>query len=165
MLVETVKLESFSLKLEIDMSKKSKTTIPLEITLNLTPSKRKKKLQNSKCIFKCNLEKDEHRIRFSKRSREVVYHAAQLRNDDTVISILDTFEEELPSVDYGYHRKCYQRYTNKRLLEKLNKDIIDPEETTQTAELEASSSSAHSILQIPRTSCRKRGRQGKIIAL
>ncbi|CAB4038823.1 Hypothetical predicted protein, partial [Paramuricea clavata] len=145
------------------MSKKTKTTISLDVKLNLTPPKRKKKLLKRKCILKCKLEKDEPSIRFSKKSREVVYRAAQLRNDDTVIAILDSFGEELPSVDYGYHRKCYQKYTNKRLLEKLNEEVIEPEETVQTVELEASTS-AESILQTPRTSSRKRGRQGKILA-
>ena len=74
----------------------------------------------------------------------------QLRNDDTVIAILDSFGEELPSVDYGYHRKCYQKYTNKRRLEKVNEEVIEPEETIQTVELEASTS-AESILQINST--------------
>ena len=142
------------------MSEKTKKTA-LQVKLNLTPSKRKKKLQKSKCILKCKLDKDEHSIRFSKKSREVVYRAAQIQNDDTVISILDSFGEELPSVDYGYHRKCYQKYTNKRLLEKLNEEVIEPGEIV---ELEASTS-AESILQTPRTSLRKRGRQGKTIAL
>ena len=93
--------------------------------------------------------------------REAVYRAAQIRNDDTVISILDSFGEELPSVDYGYHRKCYQKYTNKRLLENLNEEVIESEEIV---ELEASTS-AESILQTPHTSLRKRGCQGKARAL
>ena len=96
----------------------------MNVKLNLTPSKRKKKLKKSKCILKYKLEKDEPSIRFSKKSREVVYRVEQLRNDDTVIAILDSFGEELPSVDYGYHRKCYQKYINKRLLEKLNEEVI-----------------------------------------
>ena len=142
------------------MSKKTKTTSSLEVKLNLTPSKRKIKLQKSKCILKCKLDKDDHTIKFSKKSREVVYRAAQLRNDDTVISILDSFGQDLPSVYYGYHRKCYQIYTNKRLLEKLNVEVIEHEEIV---DLEASTST-ESIVPTPCTSSRKRGRQGKIIA-
>ena len=148
------------------MSEKTKKT-SLEVKLSLTPSKRKKKLQKTKCILKCKLDKDEYSIRFSKKSREAVYRAAQIRNDDTVISILDSFGEELPSVDYGYHRKCYQKYTNKRLLENLNEEVIEPEEIVELEELEEleASTSAESILQTPRTSLRKRGRQGKALAL
>jgi hypothetical protein len=52
---------------------------------------------------------------------------------DTVTSILDSLGENLFSSCYGYHRKCYQKYTHKRLLQKLHDETIEPEASTSTA--------------------------------
>lgn len=112
------------------MSKKVRRLQPLEVKINLTPPKKKKKFM---CILNCKHDDDECITKFSKTSREVVYKAAQLRNDDSVISILDSFGENLPSSCYGYHRKCYQKYTHKRLLQKLHEETIEPEASTSTA--------------------------------
>jgi hypothetical protein len=70
-------------------------------------------------------------ISFSKASRESVYKAAKLRNDEKVISLLDLYGEELPPADNGYHRKCYQNYTHAKALKKLSLEACIPQPTTE----------------------------------
>ena len=103
---------------------------PIAVKINLTPPKKKKKFI---CLLNCKHDNDECITKFSKTSREVVYKAAQLRHDDTVTSILDSLGENLFSSCYGYHRKCYQKYTHKRLLQKLHDETIEPEASSSTA--------------------------------
>ena len=51
-----------------------------------------------------------------------MYNAACVRKDEKILTLLASYSEdgELFTSDNGYHRKCYQKYTHKRLLEKLN---------------------------------------------
>lgn len=69
---------------------------------------------------------------------QVVNNASSRRED----KILEGFsKDELPDADsYGYHRKCYQEYTNKeklrRLEEKRQKEKsnnIEPRQSSRTA--------------------------------
>ena len=95
------------------MSKKRKS---LEVNINLTPPKRTKKVEKSDCILDCKIESIEDVTRFSKRSRETVLKAAKLRNDSRVISLFDSLGDDLHASQYGYHRKCYQTYTHKKVI-------------------------------------------------
>ena len=51
----------------------------------------------------------------SETSRKTLYEAAQKRNDENVIAIIDFFGEGLPPPEYSYHRRCYQRYAHGKL--------------------------------------------------
>ncbi len=98
------------------MSKTRKNTTPLEVNVNVSPPKKQKKLENHGCILNCMCMKTaEPIISFSKASRESVYKAAKLRNDEKVISLLDLYGEELPPAENGYHRKCYQTIRMQKL--------------------------------------------------
>ena len=136
------------------MWKRSKKS-SFKVKINLTPTKKKKKPGECNCILQCKRDKDEIVTKFSKTSRDVIYKAAQLRSDDNVLSILDSFGENLPASEYGYHRECYQKYTHKRLLEKLSARVNEP---VGSSSLESSSETAH-----VRASSRNRSRGGKII--
>ena len=138
------------------MWKRSKKS-SFKVKINLTPTKKKKKPRECNCILQCKRDKDEIVTKFSKtsRSRDVIYKTAQLRSDNNMLSILDPFGENLPASEYGYHRKCYQNYTHKRLLEKLSAEVNEP---VGSSLLESSAETAH-----VRASSRNRSRGGKII--
>jgi hypothetical protein len=71
-----------------------------------------------------------------------VHNAACVRKDDKILALLESYkeDEDLFASENGYHRKCYQKYTHKRLLEKLSKKPSR---------------------KAVRTSSRKKGRRGK----
>ena len=124
------------------MSKRFNKRQALNVNVNLTPTKKRKKLTNFKCILNCSVEKNEGITKFSKKSREIVYNAACVRKDEKILTLLASYSEDgdLFTSDNGYHRKCYQKYTHKHLLEKLS-----------------NKPSKKAI----RTSLRKKGRKGK----
>ena len=75
-------------------------------------------------------------VKLSETSHEASYREARLQNDDHVLSILDSFGEDISASKYGYHRKCYQKYTHKKLLNKLSAEGVE-----RTAETIANSNS------------------------
>ena len=94
------------------MSLKRKT-IPVEVNVNISPAKRRKKSEKIVgCILQCTEKSADPIIKFSETSRKTVYEAAKKRNDENVIAIIDSFGECLPPSKYGYHRRCYQRYAH-----------------------------------------------------
>ena len=105
------------------MSKRFNKRQALNVNVNLTPTKRRKKQPNHKCILNCTVERKEHITKFSETSREIVHNAAYVRKDDKILALLASYsnDKDLFTSDNGYHRKCYQKYTHKRLLEKLSK--------------------------------------------
>lgn len=100
------------------MSKKRKQDKPFEFNVNISPAKRRKKhVPKVGCILQCTRKNDgtDTVTKFSEASRKRVYEAARKRNDEEVIALLDSFGEDLPPPEYGYHRKCYQKYSHGKL--------------------------------------------------
>lgn len=98
------------------MSRKRKST-SFEVNLNISPAKiRKKSETNLGCILQCTEKNSESGVtKFSETTKKTVYEAAKKRNDEKVIAIIDSFGKCLPPPEYGYHRKCYQKYAHGKL--------------------------------------------------
>ena len=86
------------------------------LNTSLTPAQRTKKVKENNCILYCKIKTSEYVMQFSKTSKETVLKAARLRNDNRIISIIDSLGEDLHALQYGYHRKCYQNYTHKKVI-------------------------------------------------
>lgn len=102
------------------MSKKPKKLSSFEVNVNISPPKKPKTAEISNCILNCTEKSAEPITKFSETSIKSVYNAAKIRNDQKVISIIDSFRDDLPSAEKGYHRKCYQSYTHGKALRKLS---------------------------------------------
>ena len=77
--------------------------ILLEVKLNISPAKRRKKSEKIvDCILRCTKKGTESVIKFSETSRKTVYEAAKKRNHENVIGIIYFFEEGLPPPEYDY---------------------------------------------------------------
>ena len=97
------------------MSRKRKT-IPFEVNVNISPAKKRKKSEkNVGCILQCTGKSTESITKFSETTKKTVYEAAKKRKDEKVIALIDSFGECLPPPEYGYHRKCYQKYAHGKL--------------------------------------------------
>ena len=102
------------------MSKKRKARKKLEFNLKLTPPKKRKTEENEcLCLIHCRDVTSEPVIKFSENSVKTVFKAAELRKDDKVSSTINE-SRKYSDLPYGYHRKCYQKYTHKRELQKLS---------------------------------------------
>lgn len=134
------------------MSRKRKST-PFEVNINISPSKKKKKSEKNACILQCTDKSAGPTTKFSETSKKSVYEAAQLRNDEEVIEIIDSFGEGVPPPEYGYHRKCYQKYAHGK-LKKVKESTTCVEESQTSEEAEE--------LATVRMSSRKKGRGGMI---
>jgi len=119
-----------------DRNKEENDWQPLE---NEPKTKKKKSdlKANNKCLIhvRDDLPKTETLSQFSSTSWQTVYTAATKRNDQNVLS-KDSTEGMLSF----YHRKCYQSYTHKKSLEKLQ-----PIQNTPTRSSKRSKSSASLI--------------------
>jgi hypothetical protein len=103
------------------MSKKRKAQKKFEFNLNLNPPKKKKTEENQcPCLIHCRDSTSENVIKFSENSIKTVLKAAEIRKDEKVASTLHESVEKYSDLPYGYHRKCYQKYTHKRELQKLS---------------------------------------------
>ena len=92
-------------------------TILFEVNVNISPTKKRKESEtNVGCILQCTEKYAELRItKFSETTKKTVYEAAKKRNDEKVIAIIESFGECLPPPEFGYHRKCYQKYAHGKL--------------------------------------------------
>lgn len=78
-----------------------------------------------------------------------MYEAAKIRNVEKVIAIIDSFGG-LPPPEYGYQRKCYQKYAHGKLkvLKKSNTCVAESPTSEERESV--------------RISSRKKGRGGMI---
>ena len=61
---------------------------------------------------------------FSDKSWSALWRAADVRKDKTFVFLRDgNASRDVPSG--GYHRECYQAYTNKKDLDRIGKQALD----------------------------------------
>ena len=102
------------------MPNEKKRRFPCEVNLTISHLKKRKKEQKSNCVIHCQDKTTDPITNFSAISRKTVYNAAVVRKDENAVHFLDSFGEDLPGPEHGFHRKCYQVYTLSKTLKNLS---------------------------------------------
>ena len=87
------------------------------------PPVKKKKVDAQGCLIHCR-DIDAEVTQLTSKSWEKVSKCGQLLNDD-IFHSLSKLKQQSDDIspEGGYHRQCYQRYTNKTLIEKAFKKV------------------------------------------